>query len=294
MKLEYRPDGLNDPDKDKEQVQNALEQGLDMADQMKYQAEKMKDKPFKEKLSYFWEYYKMPVIGVIVGLIIVISIVKTLVSAKDYCFVAMLVNSSNIDTDVMESDFGKYAGLDLNKYECYINANESENIMSSNASDYGAATRFAALLSANDLDCVIYDSTVFNNKAVNDVFVDLTTVLGSEDIKRYEQDFYYVDREILKKVAEDLSFEDAYLSERGSLEDQKKDLEYHTNPEAMADPVPVGIVLTDTPMVKVTDSYYEMFPVFAITQNTQRLDTSIAFLHYITDDSIDFNPLRMF
>ena len=267
---------------------------MTVSEQIHSQSSKMKDKPFKEKLEYFWEYYKLPVIGIIVGAIIIFSIIKAIVTAKDYCFVAMLVNSANIDTAKMSESFAGYAGLDLDRYDCYINANEAENMMNSNAADYGPATRFAALLAADDLDCVVYDSMVFNNKAVNDVFADLTKILSDEDIKKYEDNFYYIDKEIMKKVSEDLAFGDAYNEERGTYDDQLKDLEYHMDPSSMADPVPVGIVISESPMAKQMDSYFEMIPVFAITQNTKRLDPAIAFLHYLTDDSVDFTSMRMY
>ena len=292
MKLEYKPE--NEIREKKEGYENALEQGMTVSEQIHSQNEKMKDKPFKEKFEYFWEYYKLPVIGVIIGAIIIFSIIKAIVTAKDYCFVAMLVNSANIDTVKMSESFAGYAGLDTDKYNCYISANEAENMMNSNAADYGPATRFAALLAADDLDCVVYDSMVVNNKAVNDVFADLRKILSDEDLKRYEDRFYYIDNEIMKKVSEDLAFGDAYNEERGTYDDQLKDLEYHMNPSAMADPVPVGIVMTDSPMAKQMDSYYELLPVFAITQNTKRLDSAIAFLHYLTDDSVDFTSMRMY
>ncbi|MCR4788606.1 MAG: hypothetical protein K5888_08465 [Lachnospiraceae bacterium] len=294
MKLEYRPENAPNEKEKEENIENPLEQGLSVSEQMLKQAEKMKDKPLKDKLAYFWEYYKMPFIGVIVGIIIVFSIIKAMVTAKDNCFVAMLVNSANIDTIKMSESFGEYAGLDLKKYDCYIDANDPENLLNSNASEYGAATRFTALLSAADLDCVVYDSVVFNNKAVNDVFFDLRTVLSDEDVKRFEKDFYYVDRDTQKKVSEDLSFEGAYNSTRGTVEEQKEDLEKHMDPSSMVDPIPVGIVIINSPMVKKIDSYFELFPVFAIPQNTQRLDTAIAFLHYINDDSVDFTAMRQY
>ncbi len=292
MRLEYKPE--NEIREEKEEYENVLTQGTTVSEQIKTQNEKMKDKPFREKFEYFWEYYKLPVIGTIVGVIILFSIIKAIVTAKDYCFVAMLVNSSNIDTEGISESFGGYAGLDLDKYDCYINANDPENLMNSNASDYGAATRFAALLASSDLDCVIYDSMIFNNKAVSDPFFDLTKILSDEDIKEYKDRFYYIDGEIMRKVNEDLAFNDAYNEERGTYDEQLKDLEYHMDPSSMNDPIPVGIVLTDSPMVKQTDSYYDLIPVFAITQNTQRLDTAITFLHYLTDDSVDFKSLRMY
>ena len=292
MKLEYKPE--NETREEKEEFENALEQGMTVSEQIHSQSSKMKDKPFKEKFEYFWEYYKLPVIGIIVGAVIIFSITKAIVTAKDYCFVAMLVNSANIDTEKMSESFAGYAGLDLDRYNCYINANEAENMMNSSAADYGPATRFAALMAAKDLDCVVYDSMVFNNKAVNDVFADLNKILSDEDIEKYKDSFYYIDGEIMKKVSEDLAFGDAYNEERGTYDDQLKDLEYHMNPLAMADPVPVGIVLVDSPFATVMDSYYDLIPVFAVTQNTQRLDTAIVFLHYLTDGSVDFYSLRQF
>ncbi|MCR4989952.1 MAG: hypothetical protein K6A38_03715 [Lachnospiraceae bacterium] len=293
MRLEYKPDGQK-ADTSKDYTENALKQGVDMQEQILTQTMKMKDRPFKEKFSYFMDYYKWAVLGVVVGLAIIISIVKAIVTNKDYCFVAMMVNSSNINSEVIGNDFGAYAGLDIEKYLSYVNTNEVENLQAAATSDYGVATRFAALLSTGDLDCVVYDSIIFNNKAVNGVFFDLTTVLPSEDIEKFKDRFYYVDNAVLKKIAEDISFEDAYNVSRGTYEEQLEDLKFHTDPSAMEDPVPVGIIVEDSPLIKGTDSYFELIPVFAIPQNTSRLDTAISFLHFLYDETVDASKYRLY
>ena len=49
---------------------------MSIRDEVKQQQDKMKDKDFKEKWDYFWEYHKFHVLTVVVALIFIISGVK--------------------------------------------------------------------------------------------------------------------------------------------------------------------------------------------------------------------------
>ena len=52
------------------------------------QEQKMVDKPFKEKLKYFWYYYKIPTIVILIVIIFGAGMIKDLVTAKDSAFTA--------------------------------------------------------------------------------------------------------------------------------------------------------------------------------------------------------------
>ena len=63
----------------------------------------------------------------------------------------------------------------------------------------------------------------------------------------------------------------------------------HMDSSTMGDPVPVGIVVTDSPFATESHSYDDLVPVFGISVTTQRLDTALQFLDYLWDDTIDFS-----
>ena len=57
--------------------------------------DKMKDRPFKEKLDYFWEYYKIHTIAAVIAVIAVICIVHSLVTSKKYALFVAVVDSKD-------------------------------------------------------------------------------------------------------------------------------------------------------------------------------------------------------
>ena len=59
----------------------------------------MKDRSFKEKLEYFWEYYKYLALGVIATIIILVAIVRTIVNYRTYAISIIMVNPDNIVSD---------------------------------------------------------------------------------------------------------------------------------------------------------------------------------------------------
>ena len=61
------------------------------------------------------------------------------------------------------------------------------------------------------------------------------------------------------------------------------------DPSTMGDPVPVGIVMTDSPFATESHSYDDLVPVFGISVTTQRMDTCLQFLDYLWDDTVDFS-----
>lgn len=286
MKLVYNPDGDNTNNKEAEVERTVLEED-NVKKSSKLMREKMKDKPFKEKVAYYISYYKWQAIGAVVGIAAIISIVSTIVNNKDYSFVAMLVNSVNINADVINEDFERYAELDTQKHSCYIDPNESETIGGASASEIGTATRFTAMISTADLDVAIFNTDLFFIKAYNDVFADLRDVLPPEDIEKYQDRFFYIDMVKVKKYMDDVMAQASDLESIGTIDEQRSRLPLYMDPSNMEDPVPVGIIVEDSPLLKTTSAYYNTIPVFGIIMNTQRPDKAVTFLHYLYDPEVN-------
>lgn len=272
--------------------------GHDIKAETKEQHAKMKDRPFKEKVAYYVEYYKWPVIIGAGFLFLAISIIHAFVTAKDYCFSAMIVNSVNIDGELMGDDFGQYAGLDLKKYDCFIDSTITESLTSADQADIAASTKFTALLGSADLDITVYDSGLFYKKALNDVYADLTEVLSKEQLEAHSAKIYYIDYAEIRKADEDtaqmLIDMNRLNEERGSLEEQKKELERHLHPENMSEPKAIGIVIDDSNMVTSLDAYFDTVPVLGIIANSQRIDIATKFIDYIYDENVDFTRMQYY
>lgn len=253
----------------------------------KTQFAKMKGQPFKVKLKYFLGYYKYQLLGFAAVAAVLISIIVSIATHKDYAFFSMLINSINIDAEAIQDSFGEYAGIDLDTYECYVDANAVSSPNMNSSAELGTDTRFAASISTKDLDCIIANSDMFLQKACNEVFVDLTQVLSDEDIDKFKDRFFYIDASIFDNE----NYEVTVLETYGTREEQWDRLKIQMDPSGMKKPVAIGIVCEDCELNLKTDCYYSSIPVFGIILNSQRFDTAVSFLHYIYDENVDFTTI---
>ena len=253
----------------------------------KSQHEKMKGQPFKVKLKYFFGYYKFHLLAFVIVTGILVSIIVSIATHKDYGFYSMMINSVNINAEAIQESFGHYAGIDLDKYECYIDPNAALSQNANSNAVLGTDAKFAASISTRDLDCIIANSDTFFQKANNEVLADLTTVLSPEDIERFEDQFYYIDASVFDIEDYELPQPDSF----GTAEEQWDRLKKQMDPSGMKKPVAVGIVCDDCALNIKTDCYFSSIPVFGIIVNSERFDTAVSFLHYIYDENIDFSQI---
>ncbi len=289
MKLVYDPDSENKTEEEK--VEHTL-QGENVHEEIKDQHKKMKDKPFKEKVLYYIGYYKFHALAVIAAIAVIFFMVRSVASQKDYSFCCMMVNSSLLDSELLSESFADYANIDNEKYSCYIDTDSYESTDgSAGQADYATATRFMSLIQIGDLDCAVFDAINFGQDALNFTFTDLREVLSPEDLEKYKDRFYYIDYAYARKY-QDMSAEEV-MSHMvpDTKENQEKDMLFHTDTSSMEEPVPVGIILTESAFKSKTYSYTTRVPVFGIIANTSRTEESIAYLHFLFDENVDFNSI---
>lgn len=293
MKIYFNPE--TNTDKAAKNAENThVLQGDNVKEEEKHIRELMKDKPFKEKFLYYFGYYKFAVLGVCVGLGVLISIIYSIVTTKDYAFLCMIINASNLKSESISESFAEYCGIDTENFECLIDAEESETTTGTGINDAGASTRFMAYISSHDLDCAVSDSEIFFKKAINLAYKDVRDVLSPEDISLFEDRFYYIDFDEVERLREDPSLDIIRYDDRGSEAAQLSELKKHMDPSGMKKPVPVGIVVTDSPLFTELESYPGMFPVFGFVEGSQRIEKSIEFLHFLYDTDIDYTGFLLF
>lgn len=290
MKLVYNPDG--DQNNQNDQNTTAKEhplQGHDLKAEAKNQREKMKDKPLKDKIVYYVGYYKYAALAVVIGVAVIFSLIKTAVNHKDYCFYAMIVNASLLNGTAMSEDFGQYAGLDTEKYECAIDTNSTETVNATGGdSDMATSTIFMAMLQSAELNCAVFDSINFGKNAKGECFIDLSEFLSAEDVERFNEYFYYIDMAEVRRINDSTDIEMPDYSLTGTFEEESADAEAHMDPSTMEDPVPVGIVISDSCLVKKTYAYHDNVPVFGIAANCSKPEETVKFLHYLFDETVPF------
>lgn len=258
-------------------------------DEIREQTKKFKDMSLKEKWEYFWEYYKINVIVIVIVGAFLISMIHNFVTAKDYCFNGLLLNASMMDQEKIAASFAEYAGLDTDKYECYIDA--SSTLSYQNPSEYELATsqRIVALIQSKELDGMLFDAEVFYNYAFNQVFMDLREVYTAEELAEYEGRIYYIDKAEIRRAEEsEKASSEKYTLVTLTPDEVIAEAQTHRDPSTMEEPIPVGIFVDDSPFAEKSKAYLGVVPIYGISTTSQRVEVSKQFLNYLFDDTIDF------
>lgn len=232
-------------------------------DEIHEQHLKLHDMSLKEKLSYLWEYYRIHALVIILLVSGTIYFIHTAVTAKDYCFYAIMLNVQPLSSDMVSESFAEYSDLDTETYDCFIdtsttltNTEDARTSSISSSSEYDMITmqKILAVTQTGELDAIVFEDSIFETYAQNEMFLDLRTVLSSEELEQYEEYLYYAD--------------------------------YESEPR-----VPVGILLNDSPFVKKSGCYAQESPVYGICVSSQHLDTAVRYLQYLFDESVSFDEM---
>jgi hypothetical protein len=290
-------------------------------DDIKKQHKKVRKKGFKAMASYFWDYYKIPTAVIIVIALFSFYLIRDMASNLPYGFYAMMINSTmHPDGEVIGEDFAGYAGIDTSSYNVLIDTNQTLSTSSYNTYDVSTQERIMAITAAGDLDVMIADQSVFEQYARNSYMTDLRDLMSEDELKKYDGYIYYVDGAILKAI-EDGTYEQASSENtadnesQGSQDDPSvagsnsaatdetisdEEISYMLgisspssivseeafvlpDPDSMEDPVPVGIILSDTAFMQSTNTYAGSVPIFGIIGNSSRTDLAIKFLEYLSE-----------
>jgi hypothetical protein len=290
-------------------------------DDIKKQHKKVRKKGFKAMVSYFWDYYKVPTAVIIVIALFSFYLIRDMASNLPYGFYAMMINSTmHPDGEVIGEDFAGYAGIDTSSYNVLIDTNQTLSTSSYNTYDVSTQERIMAITAAGDLDVMIADQSVFEQYARNSYMTDLRDLMSEDELKKYDGYIYYVDGAILKAI-EDGTYEQASSENtadnesQGSQDDPSvagsnsaatdetisdEEISYMLgisspssivseddfvlpDPDSMEDPVPVGIILSDTAFMQSTNTYAGSVPIFGIIGNSSRTDLAIKFLEYLNE-----------
>ena len=105
------------------------------------------------------------------------------------------------------------------------------------------------------------------------IILEMTEFLSEEQYGKYEPHFYYIDQAVVdEKNAHYKNLDNDYVPE---YPDPRK-------PEAMQDPIPVGIYLDDACILR---KYYyaEGDVIVGVVGNTERAETASIFLDFILE-----------
>ena len=244
---------------------------MKMSEYTRGEWKKMKDKPFKERLEFFWDYYKIPTIIVAVVVLALVYTATVWISAKDEVLNGILVNSVIPEEEpAFVQDFYEVAQLNPKKQEVVMVTGLS--LVSDTASmGYMSYQRIHAGVAAKETDFLVSDESGFRQCAYDSsrMLKDLRELFTPEQLAQLEGRLYYIDGSLLQR----------------DYTGQEQEISYPSpsEPEKMADPIPVGINICDCEAF--LKSYYSTNQplYFAVIVNAPHEDRTLQFFEFIME-----------
>ena len=164
--------------------------------------EKLKDMPFKKKLSYLWDYYRYHAL-LIIGLVLIISYtVYTFTKPKIDTRLSTIIINNTIDSQVWDDYTEKITEhLDLDTLSEDVRLNYS--FYYNGAVDYEANMRqaFGVYIAASEIDVVIAPMSEFADYVSYGFFTPLSDQLPTDLYSSLTDKFYLSGTEDNPKVA---------------------------------------------------------------------------------------------
>ena len=146
----------------------------------------MKQGTWREKLEYFWMYYKIPFLTVVFLFAVAAYFIYAKAAEKEPAFSAILLDiHTDVQEEALEEEFAEYAGIDTGKYEVQI----STSLLFSDASSGGYAmaslARVYTQIGTEELDVCMMLGEDFAEYAEADSFLDLREVFTEEELEQF-------------------------------------------------------------------------------------------------------------
>lgn len=246
---------------------------MPVMDEFKEERAALKNGTPKEKLSYFWCYYKWHVVAAAAIIGFVVSMAVSILNSKENALYAAIVNTVELPPAAeYPAAFAEYAGIDTQTYDILFDTTMRFGD-SMDQDTLASSQKLMTYLAAGELDVFVGDDTAINQYAYNETFYDLRDILTAEQLEQYEPYFYYLDQTLLDALNEAKNSPDYDYTSFTQRPDPK-------DPGAMDQPVPVGLYL-NTAASFLESYYYSGDVVLAVPVNSDRLENALKFIDYV-------------
>lgn len=247
---------------------------MPVMDEFKEEREALKHGTPKQKLAYFWDYYKWYVIGGAAVVAFIVSMIYQMVTSKETAFYALMLNGTEYnfmeDTSGNTAAFAEYAGIDEDKYQILYDT--SVQIGTEAGDDYDSSQKLMVYIAAGELDVMVSDADSLTKYAYQGNFKDLRDFLSEEQLEKYQDSFYYIDNAVVKELdAANEAYDFDYVPDYGDPH----------HPEEMEEPIPTGIFVNeDCPLLK--DYFFRGEDVaVSVLINTERPELASCFIDFL-------------
>lgn len=194
-------------------------------DSLREERKKLKDMNGKDKLWYIWEYYKIPIISVVVSLFLIISIASAIYNNRfETALNCVILNSqftseSTSPDEYFDNGFRQYINLpEDTKIE--VNHSMSLSFEESAMSDftYAELAKLSAMITSKELDVIIGRKDSIDHFGKMDGFMDLKEILSPNEYEKVKDKIYFVtSEETGQKVAAGILIDEADFEKNTGL-----------------------------------------------------------------------------
>ena len=263
---------------------------------------------FKDKLAYFWDYYKIHTLVAVCLVIVAVSMIHQFVTNKDYAFYATIINTGTTGYEdetagKWAEEFGEYAQIDTDKYQVSIDAAMVLTESADPQVRMANQQKMAAMMQTGTIHAQIAETETFEEYAQFECYYNLEDVLSTEQIEKYRPYFYYTDAATFEQdgdASDITSGQDEAIAsaDMTTQPDPSTLIIDHRDPSTMEQPVAVGIILTDSKIIKDSDYYkyldnpeydYQGYPsdvILGIPLSNEEPEMAVRFLEFlkVTED----------
>lgn len=248
---------------------------MPVMDEFREEREALKNGTPKQKLSYFWLYYKWYVIGGVAAIFLLVTLIHDIVTQKEDAFLGVFVNAwPQEGSEEYLQEFAENAGINAEKYSVSADSSLYYNEGTMDETSMAAIQKLAVYVAAGEIDVMVSDPDTTRRYANGETFADLREVLSEEQLEKYEPYFYYIDMKVVADVEE-------HFDEHIMEEDYVPVYPDPTKPEEMEQPVPVGVYISDCQEFLDRYIFSDETVILGIIINSQHQDNAIAFLEYV-------------
>jgi hypothetical protein len=245
-------------------------------DEFKEEREALKHGTWKQRISYYWLYYKWYVIVAAAILVFIVSFVHNILTRKEDAFAAAFVNAwAQEGAEDYLQNFAKESGIDLNEYQINMDSNLYITQGSLDQATMVTTQKVMVYIASNSLDVLAADETTFQSYAYSEALADLRTLLTPAQVERYQPYFYYIDAKVLEKKQ---AMEEQDGSSEGLIYPDP------TKPELMQNPVPIAVLINNSPSLQQAFTFSENDVPMGILLNSPRQQTALDFMDYVMKD----------
>jgi hypothetical protein len=223
-------------------------------DTMKEERTKLKDMSWKDKIWYIWEYYKFPIIGVVLAVFLVGSIGTAVYNNRFDTAISFVVINSQYPSEEVAADeyfdqgFRQFIGLDENtRIDVDYSMSLSFDTETMTEYTYAQLAKITAIIASKELDVMISTPDTIDHYGSMGGFMDLRDILPDD------------------------------------LYEQVEDRLYTVTAEETGEQTVCGILLDAEDFSEKTDLTLKT-PIFTIVSNTTRPDTAVALIRYILEE----------